>query len=103
MRIEYLRGKPPDIFVENPDIQVLAGERKLPHVYHNPLRLCLYLPSSGQWKPSKRLDQTIVPWTAIWLYYFEEWLVSNDWKGGGKHPSDEPDEALSRQLRRMRV
>jgi hypothetical protein len=34
-----------------------------------------------------RLDHTIVPWTALWLFYFEEWLISNDWKGGGVHPS----------------
>ena len=27
--------------------------------------------------------QTIVPWTALWLFYFEEWLTSDDWKGGG--------------------
>jgi hypothetical protein len=27
-----------------------------------------------------------VPWTALWLFYFEEWLVSNEWKGGGEHP-----------------
>ncbi len=35
-----------------------------------------------------RLDQTIVPWTALWLFYFEEWLESNEWKGGGEHPGD---------------
>jgi hypothetical protein len=34
------------------------------------------------------LDQSIVPWTALWLFYFEEWLESNDWKGGGEHPGD---------------
>lgn len=33
-----------------------------------------------------RLDQTIVPWTMLWLFYFEEWLASGDWKGGGMHP-----------------
>ena len=33
-----------------------------------------------------RLDQTIVPWAILWLFYFEEWLISNEWKGGGLHP-----------------
>ena len=32
------------------------------------------------------LDETVVPWAALWLFYFEEWLVSDKWKGGGAHP-----------------
>ena len=35
-----------------------------------------------------RIDQTIVPWTILWLFYFEEWLDSNEWKGGGVHPKE---------------
>jgi len=54
----------------------------------------------------KRLDLTIIPWTHLWLIYFEEWIVSDGWKGGGKHPGeDDPDEGnrtLRRSLRRMR-
>ena len=34
-----------------------------------------------------RLDQTIVPWTALWLLYFEEWLFSDEWAGGGVYPA----------------
>lgn len=33
----------------------------------------------------------IVPWTSLWLYFFEDWLATDEWKGGGKHPAeDEP-------------
>jgi hypothetical protein len=32
-----------------------------------------------------------VPWTALWLFYFEEWLTSDDWKGGGIHPAIDED------------
>lgn len=28
----------------------------------------------------------LIPWIATWFYYFEEWLVSDEWKGGGVHP-----------------
>lgn len=35
-----------------------------------------------------RIDQTMVPWSILWLFYFEEWLVSNDWKGGGVHSGE---------------
>lgn len=86
-------------------LRLLAGGRDLPHIYHDPDRLCLYLPGTGQWDASKRLNLTIIPWTHLWLIYFEEWLVSDDWKGGGKHPGeDDPDEGnrgLRRSLRRM--
>ncbi|MCA1777684.1 MAG: hypothetical protein LC676_19355 [Loktanella sp.] len=96
----------PDVRIVDPDLRLLAGRRDLPHIYHNPDRLCLYLPGTGQWDASKRLDLTIIPWTHLWLIYFEEWLASNEWKGGGQHPTeDDPDEsnrAARRSLRRTR-
>jgi hypothetical protein len=78
--------------VERPDLVELAEGRKLPHVYQqNPARLCLYLPGTGEWQPWMRIDQMIVPWTSLWLYFFEDWLATDEWKGGGKHPDeDEP-------------
>jgi len=100
IRLEYTRSGTPDVFVETPDLDLLVENRPLPHIYNNPVRLCLYMPSTGQWCPTKRLDQTIVPWTFIWLYYFEEWLDSNHWKGGGKHPGEEPQPPCNRRQRR---
>jgi hypothetical protein len=38
------------------------------------------------------IDQTFVPWTALWLFYFEDWLTTNEWRGGGEHPPQKPDE-----------
>jgi hypothetical protein len=88
VRIEMDQDLSPDIFVEAPDLHALAEGRPLPHVYQqDPARLCLYLPGTPEWRPWMRLDQTVVPWTSLWLFYFEEWLASNEWKGGGEHPS----------------
>lgn len=87
VRVEYRLGDVPRVFVEEPDLHALTDGRRLPHVYEQrPPRLCLYLPGTGEWTPEMRLDQTIVPWAILWLFYFEEWLSSNDWKGGGMHP-----------------
>jgi hypothetical protein len=73
--------------VEQPNLLELAGGRKLPHVYgQQPTELCLHLPRIREWSGEMRIDQTVVPWAALWLYYFEEWLVSDEWKGGGEHP-----------------
>lgn len=89
VRIEYQKGDVPRVFVEEPDLLQLSGGRRLPHVYkQQPPRLCLYLPGAGEWRPTMGLDQTIVPWTMLWLLYFEEWLDSNEWKGGGVHPGE---------------
>lgn len=90
MRIEFAQGGVPETYVDAPDLQALAGGRTIPHLYRrNPPQLCLYLPRTYEWQPQMRIDLTIVPWSVLWLFYFEEWLLSNDWKGGGLHPGDD--------------
>lgn len=100
MRITFQRGETPDVFVVDPDISELADGRTLPHVYHNPLRLCLTPPGTREWTGTMRIDQTFVPWATAWLYYFEEWLASDEWKGGGEHPDPENVERYNRSVRR---
>lgn len=90
LRVEFSEGKLPQVFVDKPDLVALAEGRKIPHVYsEEPTRLCLYLPSSGEWHGGMLIANTLVPWAMLWLYFFEEWLVSDDWKGGGVHPTDD--------------
>ena len=73
--------------VVSPDLNELADGRHLPHVYSTkPVRLCLFDPQTAEWSPGASIADTIVPWTYEWLFYFEEWLVSDEWKGGGRHP-----------------
>lgn len=87
LRIEFTHDDVPKIFVDAPDLVELAGGRTLPHVYvQRPTRLCLYLPRACEWAGHMRIDQTLVPWATLWLFYFEEWLLSDEWKGGGEHP-----------------
>ena len=87
--IVYRLGSVPQTRVLAPCIVSLAEGRSVPHLYSQAeRRLCLYHPSYREWDASKYIGQTIVPWTATWLYFFEEWLYSNDWKGGGEHPPD---------------
>lgn len=87
IRIECQHGKIPKIFVEAPDLAALADGRQLPHVYQQePPQLCLFLPKTGEWANWKRIDQTIIPWSALWFFYFEDWLRSGEWNGGGVHP-----------------
>jgi len=93
IRIDFRQSRKPHIFVEAPDLHALAGGRRIPHLYQQrPPKLCLYLPQTYEWQSWMRLDQTVVPWTALWLFYFEEWLASDDWKGGGMHPVNNDDD-----------
>lgn len=96
IRLEFAESGSIAALVEDPSLPELAAGRRIPHVYGEaPLRLCLYLPLTGEFELHMRLDETIVPWTYLWLGYFEEWLWSNDWKGGGMHP--EPSKRRGRR------
>lgn len=87
IRLDYQVGDTPRVFAEGPNLGALAGGRRLPHVYtQDPAQLCLYLPGTGEWRPELRLDETMLPWSVIWFFYFEDWLETDEWKGGGKHP-----------------
>lgn len=79
----------PELLVMDPDPQRLATGRKLPHVYQHKgegTKLCLWLPRAHEWVPQMRFKETYLPWAAEWLDYFEEWLVTDVWAGGGEHP-----------------
>ncbi|HYD75305.1 hypothetical protein [Ramlibacter sp.] len=78
----------PEVLVLSPDLSQLAGGRELPHTYGRKglaTRLCLWRPDSGEWTPMRRLGDTVIAWTAEWLAYFEDWLFSDEWLGGGVH------------------
>jgi hypothetical protein len=67
-----------------------TGERP-PHIFpRRDIRagwsLCLYDPRKGQWGPDRFIADTIIPWTAEWLFFFEGWLIDGQWAGGGTHP-----------------
>lgn len=69
-------------------------EGPIPHVYWNrdDLRLpylCLFDPFNCEWSPADLLAETTVPWTARYLYFYEGWLLTGRWLGGGRHPTEE--------------
>lgn len=66
---------------------------KAPHRYQDG-RLCLFWPTEWRWTPRASLADTIVPWTAFWLYYYEIWLVTEQWLGpSSPHGRDPMKEA----------
>ena len=81
--------KSPEAFVVFPDLSMLAAKRLIPHVYPHKgaaTKLCLWCPKLCDWNPELKLTETYIPWIAEWLWYFEDWLYTGEWAGGGRHP-----------------
>ena len=90
IRIIYRVGHHPDVYVVKPRVlDLYPGKRKLPHVYSTKKQhICLYLDST-EWNRSKLLTQTVVLWAGEWLFFYETWLETGEWKGGGTHPENQ--------------
>lgn len=46
--------------------------------------ICLHYPIEFDY--SMRIIDTIIPWTQEWLYFYEVWLITGEWLGGGHNP-----------------
>lgn len=73
----------PDVEILAPALRLHPGAPGLPHVYPGD-KLCLYEP--GEWRSNKSIADTVLPWTAEWLYHYEIWLITGEWTGGGDWP-----------------
>lgn len=83
--VSYKLNEHPNVQILTPKLEEHQNGAPIPHVYPGN-RLCLYLPGVGEWHPSKMLSHTIIPWTSLWLYYYEVWHATGIWKGGGVMP-----------------
>lgn len=48
------------------------------------VKICLHL--GHEFNASQLIAECIVPWAVEWLYFYELWLATGEWCGGGKHP-----------------
>jgi len=71
---------------EVPKVRVIAPPLapKAPHLYSNGT-LCLYWPKEWRWRQDQLIADTIIPWAATWLYYYELWLDTDKWLGPSSH------------------
>lgn len=86
VQITYKLKNNPDIILLSPKIDRSFKEEMPEHLYSQE-RLCLFRPIYGEFKFSDFLSETILPWTALWLYHYEVWHLTGDWLGGGEHPN----------------
>ena len=75
LRITYTVNKHPCVVVLSPKIREDA-----PHRFADG-SLCLYYPDDGNWHSQALIARTIIPWSASWLYFYENWLKTGEWLG----------------------
>lgn len=78
-----VNGKP-DVWVSGDNI---VDHDNIPHKYDidkGRVNVCLYLPAEHN--SSWLFTDTIIPWIIEWLYFYEVWLATGAWLGGGEHP-----------------
>jgi len=42
--------------------------------------LCLYYPNDFKWKDYMNLADYFIPWAIEWIYLYEYYLLTGDWK-----------------------
>lgn len=90
IKLMYIKSRgryKPQIFVTEV-LKKPEGCDRLEHVYSQTKQeLCLYYPTAHEWNDTMKLSETIIPWACEWLYFYEIWLITGEWLGGGVHPS----------------
>ena len=96
LRIEYAANRTPKVSVKSPLLVPLTSGEKIPHMYCQS-QLCLFLPGSGEWSSDMFIADTIVPWAALWLHYYELWHATGEWLGGGHEPENDKQYRKNRE------
>jgi hypothetical protein len=76
IEIRYTPWKSPEVRVIDPKIRFTEGA----HMYRNDT-LCLYDWREQPWENRWHLHQTVIPWTAEWLVFYELFLLTGRWLG----------------------
>ncbi|MCO7227559.1 hypothetical protein [Pleionea sp. CnH1-48] len=86
VQIYYKEQSSPITYIKSPSLIDLAKNRfgkdtTIPHLYQQGEgKVCLY--HQNEWHSKMFLHESIVPWTYLYLYYFEHWLMTGEWDGG---------------------
>jgi hypothetical protein len=82
--VRYRLGELPSVRVLSPALAPNA-----PHLYRGGT-LCLYWPEEWRWRGDALIADTILPWTASWLFHYELWIDTGEWLGPSSHYAPTP-------------
>ena len=98
IKITYNTNTAPQVTVLSPILYLAKRQNQLPHVYPKN-KLCLFDPDKKEWTFDKFIADTIIPWTSLWLSYYEDWLYTGKWRGGGRHPDKKQKSEKKRRIK----
>lgn len=86
--VNYKMKERPVVTLIGDNIQGL-DRQDFPHHFYKDctqkrVDLCLHL--AYEFNSGMLISDTIIPWAVEWLYFYEIWLATGTWCGGGKHP-----------------
>lgn len=89
IKLEYKKGFKPRVYLYGEHI-IGIEKKNFPHHYEikdngKQVELCLYIPF--EFNDSMIIADTIILWAQEWLFYYEIWILTNEWHGGGRHPA----------------
>lgn len=90
--VTYKVGFRPQVTVARADLPGL-DRPDFPHKFevdpkNNSVKICLHL--HHEFDSTNLISDFIIPWATEWLYFYEIWLATGEWCGGGKHPGQLP-------------
>lgn len=88
LKMCYSVSSCPDVYVFGDELKKL-DDKNFPHNYgvdveNRRVKICLY--RYREFSSKNLLSDTIIPWAIEWLYYYEIWLATGEWHGGGERP-----------------
>jgi hypothetical protein len=75
--IKYRFDREPHVWITEPAIRPSAAC----HMYEEDGSLCLYDHRESPWHEDMMVHQTIIPWTAEWIVFYELWKLTGEWLG----------------------
>jgi hypothetical protein len=99
--LTWIPEQPPNVWIIGDELERL-DDPSFPHIYHidverKMVRICLY--RHQEFNQYTFIANTIIPWAKEWLYFYEMWLATGNWLGGGEHPSEGEHEGRNDSLR----
>lgn len=95
IRVDYYAYGWPRIYVLEPDIdmshpvEIHTFGKKYHGAYKREIPLlCLTFHDIDKWEPSMMLLKSYIPWAVEWTEFYEIWLMTGVWYGGGIHPTN---------------
>lgn len=86
-QITYRVGRYPRTTILRPPLRRRRPDQRVAHTYTD-AELCLFTGANGDWTPDMLIANTIVPWIHEWILFYESWLLTGEWRGGGVIPGE---------------